>query len=77
VKPQRRTSSSARIFSKTFSEKRESWALGDENPERNMEEDKNGFKKTYLFSDVEVEVMITEDKTVDEIREKLRVSEIN
>jgi len=42
-----------------------------------MEEDKNGFKKTYLFSDVEVEVMITEDKTVDEIREKLRVSEIN
>ena len=34
-------------------------------------------KKTYVFSDGEVEVMITEDKTIDEIRKKLRVPEIN
>lgn len=42
-----------------------------------MEEDKNGLKKTDVFSDVDVEVMIMEDKTIDEIRQQLRVPEIN
>jgi ssRNA-specific RNase YbeY (16S rRNA maturation enzyme) len=34
-------------------------------------------KKTDVFSDADVEVMITEDKKIDEIRQKLRVPEIN
>ena len=40
AKPRRRTSSLAKIFSKIFLEKREIWDLRDENPERNMEDDK-------------------------------------
>jgi cation diffusion facilitator family transporter len=36
----------------------------------------DGKGPSYVFSNADVEVMITEDKTVDEIRQKLRVSEI-
>jgi predicted Fe-Mo cluster-binding NifX family protein len=37
----------------------------------------DGKGPSYVFSDADVEVMITKDKTIDEIRQKLRVPEIN
>jgi cation diffusion facilitator family transporter len=37
----------------------------------------DGKGPSYVFSDADVEVMITADKTMDEIRQKLRVPEIN
>jgi cation diffusion facilitator family transporter len=37
----------------------------------------DGKGPSYVFSDADVEVMITEDKTIDEIRQKLRVPEVN
>jgi cation diffusion facilitator family transporter len=37
----------------------------------------NGKGPSYVFSDAEVEVMITEDKTIDEIRQELGATEIN
>lgn len=37
----------------------------------------DGKGSSYVFSDADVEVMITEGKTIDGIRQKLRVPEIN
>jgi len=42
-----------------------------------MEENKNVLKKTYVFSNADVEVIMTGDKTIDEIHKKLKEPEIN
>jgi hypothetical protein len=42
-----------------------------------MEEDKNVLKKADVFSNADVEVIITGDKTIDEIHPKLKQPEIN